>query len=58
MTKRVDFLAGGNFMSLDLKGRKVTVREISKGDKRVSKKEKGKILDECIKLTGYTMKRY
>ncbi len=54
MTKRVDFLAGGNLMSLNLKERKAAVREVSKRYKKSSKKEKGRILDEFIKLTGYT----
>ncbi len=54
MAERVDFLAGGNLMSLNLKERKAAVREVSKRYKKSSKKEKGRILDEFIKLTGYT----
>jgi len=34
MAERVDFLAGGNLMSLNLKERRATVREVSKKEKR------------------------
>ena len=54
MAERVDFLTGDNLMFLNLRERKAAVREVSKRDKKASKKEKGKILDEFIKLTGYT----
>ncbi len=54
MTERVDFLAGGNLMSLSLRERKAAVREVSKRYQKASRKEKGKILDEFVKLTGYT----
>ena len=39
MAERVDFLAGDNLMSLNLKERKATAREVSKRDKKASKKE-------------------
>ncbi len=54
MAERVDFLAGGNLMSLNLREKKAAVREVFKRYKRASKKEKGKILDEFVKLTDYT----
>ena len=40
-------------MSLSLKERRAVVKEISVRYKKVKKKEKGKILDEFVKLTGY-----
>jgi len=40
-------------MSLSLKERRVVVKEIPVRYKKVKKKEKGKILDEFVKLTGY-----
>ena len=40
-------------MSLSLKEKRAVVREVSKRYKKASKKEKGKILDEFVKLTGY-----
>ena len=64
MTKRVDSLtasvlaqadlAGGSFMSFNFKEKKAAVRKVSKRYKRVSKKEKGRILNEFIKLKGCT----
>ena len=42
----------GEYMSLSLKERRAVVREVSKRYKKASKKEKGKILDEFVKLTG------
>ena len=41
-------------MSLSLRERKAAVREVSKRYRKASRKEKGKILDELVKLTGYT----
>ena len=40
-------------MSLSLKERRAVVREIPNRYKRARKKEKGKILDEFVELTGY-----
>jgi len=45
---------GGEFVSLTLKERKVAIRETRGRYNKAGKKEKGKILDEFIKLTGYT----
>lgn len=44
---------GGDFMSLTLKEKRAVIREVAKRYKKVRKKEKGKILDEFVKLTGY-----
>ena len=44
---------GGRYMSLSLKERRAVVKEVSKRYKKVKKKEKGKILDEFVNLTGY-----
>ena len=44
---------GGRYMSLSLKERRAVVKEVSKRYKKVKKKEKGMILDEFVKLTGY-----
>jgi len=40
MTERVDFLAGGNLMSLSLRERKTAVREVSERYRKASKKKK------------------
>ncbi|MCD6238857.1 MAG: hypothetical protein J7K51_05995 [Thermotogae bacterium] len=49
----LELYRGGRFMSLSLKERRAVVKEISVRYKKVKKKEKGKILDEFVKLTGY-----
>lgn len=43
----------GDFMSLSLKERRAVIKEVSKRYKETKKKEKGKMLDEFVKLTGY-----
>ena len=45
---------GGEFMSLTLEERRVVIRETSMRYNKERKKEKGKILDEFVHLTGYT----
>ncbi len=45
---------GGAFMSLTLDERRVIIRETAERYNKESKKEKGKILDEFVELTGYT----
>ena len=45
---------GGAFMSLTLDERRVVIRETSMRYNKERKKEKGKILDEFVHLTGYT----
>jgi hypothetical protein len=47
-------LEEGGFMSLSLKERKAVVKEEAARYHKVTKKEKGKILDEFVKLTGYS----
>jgi len=47
-------LREGGFMSLSLKERKAVVKEEATRYQKVTKKEKGKILDEFGKLTGYS----
>jgi len=47
-------LREGGFMSLSLKERKTVVKEEATRYQKVTKKEKGKILDEFGKLTGYS----
>ncbi|MGC8691148.1 MAG: transposase, partial [Caldisericum sp.] len=47
-------LKEGGFMSLSLKEKKAVIREESRLYKKATKKEKGKILDEFVKLTGYS----
>ncbi len=49
----LDVYQRGDFMSLSLKERRAVVREVSKRYKKTKKKEKGKILDEFVKLIGY-----
>ncbi len=49
----LELYRGGRFMSLSLKERRAVVKEIPVRYKKVKKKEKGKILDEFVKLTGY-----
>ena len=49
----LDVYQRGDFMSLSLKERRAVVREVSKRYKKAKKKEKGRILDEFVKLTGY-----
>jgi len=44
---------GGAFMSLTLKERRAVVIEVAKRYNKERKKEKGKILNEFVKLTGY-----
>jgi len=43
----------GDFMSLSLKERRAVIKEVSKRYKKARKKEKSKMLDEFVKLTGY-----
>jgi len=50
----LEVFRGGNFMSLSLKERRAVIKEVSKRYKKTKKKEKGKILDEFVKLTEYT----
>ncbi len=52
MPGRENFSSGGKHMALKLEERKAAVREVSKRYKKASKKEKGKILDEFVELTG------
>ncbi|MGC8758304.1 MAG: transposase, partial [Caldisericaceae bacterium] len=47
-------LREGGFMSLSLKERKAVVKEEAARYQKVTKKEKGKMLDEFVKLTGYS----
>ncbi|MFU2158921.1 integrase catalytic domain-containing protein [Caldisericum sp. AR60] len=47
-------LKEGGFMSLSLKEKKAVIREESRLYKKTTKKEKEKILDEFVKLTGYS----
>ncbi len=49
----LDVYQRGDFMSLSLKERRAVVREVSQRYKKTNRKEKGKILDEFVKLTGY-----
>ena len=49
----LDVYRRGDFMSLSLRERRAVVREVSKRYRKAKKKEKGKILDEFVKLTGY-----
>ncbi len=49
----LDVYQRGDFMGLSLKEKRAVVKEASKRYKKVKKKEKGKILDEFVKLTGY-----
>ena len=48
-------LEEGGFMCLSLKERKAVVKEEATRYQKVTKKEKGKILDEFGKLTGYEL---
>jgi hypothetical protein len=47
-------LREGGFMSLSLKERKAVVKEEAAIYHKATKKEKGHILDEFVKLTGYS----
>jgi hypothetical protein len=47
-------LEEGGFMSLSLKERKAVVKEEAAIYHKATKKEKGHILDEFVKLTGYS----
>ena len=49
----LDVYQRGDFMCLLLKERRAVVREVSKRYKKIKKKDKGKILDEFVNLTGY-----
>lgn len=44
---------GGAFMSLTLDERRIVIRETADRYNKERKKEKGKILDEFVHLTGY-----
>lgn len=50
----LEVFRGGNFMSLSLKERRAVIKEVSKRYKKAKKKEKGKMLDEFVKLTEYS----
>ncbi|WP_050981335.1 hypothetical protein [Caldisericum exile] len=47
-------LEEGGFMSLSLKERKAVIREEAAIYKKLTKKEKSRMLDEFVKLTGYS----
>ena len=47
-------LKEGGFMSLSLKERKAVVKEEATRYQKATKKEKGRMLDEFVKLTGYS----
>jgi hypothetical protein len=47
-------LEEGGFMSLSLKERKAVVKEEAARYQKATKKEKGHMLDEFVKLTGYS----
>jgi len=50
----LEIFRGGNFMSLSLRERRAVVKEISMRYKKLSKKEKSKMLDEFVNLTEYS----
>lgn len=47
-------LKEGGFLNLSLKERRAVVKEEATRYQKVTKKEKGKMLDEFAKLTGYS----